>query len=106
MLDDNWDLINGEAAHHIERLNASNVINVIEALVTFSIAHQKENQLPPMPNPIALSEIHRSGTLFLLQNPGQYRTSEVNVQNINTGEVVHQPPKWEEVDQYMKEFFA
>ncbi|HEY5305585.1 MAG TPA: Fic family protein [Pseudolabrys sp.] len=105
MLDNNWDLINGPAAHQIEQLNGANVINLIEAIVVWSMAHQLANQLPPMPNALALSELHRTGTLFLLATPGKYRQSEVNVQNILTGQVVHQPPIWQEVNQHMTEFF-
>lgn len=106
MLDDNWELINGPAAHHIEQLNATNVINVIEALVTFSIAKQDPNShLPPMPNPRALSELHRSGTLFLLKRPGEYRDTEVHIENTKTGQVVYQPPSHPEVNGHMGGFF-
>ncbi|MGB6921418.1 MAG: hypothetical protein WBD92_09765 [Methylovirgula sp.] len=69
MFDDNWELLNGQSAHHIEQLNASVTINVLEALVTFLIA-KRTQQLPLMPNEVALLELHRCGTLFLLAQPG------------------------------------
>lgn len=105
MNDDNWELINGAPAHHIEHLNGANVLNVIEAIVTFSVANQHAQNPHPMPSPHALLELHRSGTLFLLNKPGEYRDVDVNVQNTATGQVIHQPPPFQEVEGHMDDFF-
>ena len=39
MIDDNWEMIDGDAAHDIEVLNYSNQVNVIEALVHLLMHH-------------------------------------------------------------------
>ncbi|MFZ0559483.1 MAG: Fic family protein [Methylovirgula sp.] len=104
MFDDNWELLNGQSAHHIEQLNASVTINVLEALVTFLIA-KRTQQLPLMPNEVALLELHRCGTLFLLAQPGTYRGCPVTVNCKQTGALVFQPPPFEQVPQLMREFF-
>lgn len=100
MHDPNWDLINGPVAHEIEVLNYANQANVIEAIFKF-IQFYNNNSFP---NELALKELHRTGTLFLLNHPGQYRTEEVVVQHPD-GTVVHTPPSHSEVDRLMKEFF-
>jgi Fic family protein len=106
MLDDNWELLKGPPAHHVEQLNATNTINVLEALVTSLIAHKTPaHNLPLMPNENALRELHRCSTLFLLANPGVYRDGPVQVQNSATGELVYQPPGHAVVPQLMTEFF-
>ncbi len=102
MPDDNWELLNGPDAHHIERLNAASTLNVLEALVTFLIAHQ-QSDIPHMPNEAALKELHRSSTLFLLRQPGEYRNGPVNL--IKQGVVVYEPPPHEEVQEHMDRFF-
>lgn len=105
MLDDNWDLINGPAAHHIEQLNAANTINMIESLVTF-LTYQKAQGNPHlMLTELALKELHRAGTLFLLSTPGQYRTSDVVVADGNNN-VVYEAPPWREVPGHMVQLFA
>jgi hypothetical protein len=83
MFDSNWDLINGPAAHEIETLNQANQINVIEALVRLltHYAPPGENGCSASPNLAALREIHRTGTLFLLEKPGELR--EVPVQLVS-----------------------
>ena len=106
MIDDNWELLNGPAAHHIEQLNSISAINVLEALVTFLIASRPAGSpYPMMPNAGGLCELHRSSTLFLLHRPGEYRDIEVNVQDLVTGEVVFQPPPCSEVPHWMEDFF-
>jgi Fic family protein len=100
MLDSNWELINGPDAHHIEALNAANTINVLEALITFLLHHQSA----VIPNERALCELHRAGTLFLLSEPGQYRTIPVHVAD-GAGNVFHDPPPCEKVQGYMDDFF-
>jgi len=105
MLDSNWELINGPAAHHIEQLNAANTINVLEALVTFLINFNQPGQLPHVPNEAAFKELHRTGTLFLLVAPGAYRDGPVHIANMSTGEVVYQPPPHEDVQGLMDAFF-
>jgi Fic family protein len=105
MLDSNWELINGPSAHHIEQLNAANSINVLEALVTFLIHFNQPDRLPWAPNEMALRELHRCGTLFLLNKPGEYRDVPVQVAHLQTGKVLYQAPPWEQVQQLMTEFF-
>jgi hypothetical protein len=93
MIDDNWELINGPEAHEIEVLNYSSQINVLEALVKFTLHHNPDhgNGSTGYPNANSLNEIHRTGTLFLLERPGEFRNVEVAVQMAD-GTVVHQPP--------------
>ena len=71
MNDDNWELINETPAHRIEQLNAINIVNVIEALITlFNGTRPSGAPVPPMPNELAFKELHRTGTIFLLHIPG------------------------------------
>jgi Fic family protein len=105
MLDSNWELINGPPAHHIEQLNAANTINVLEALVTFLINFNQPDKLPWAPNEMAFRELHRCGTLFLLDKPGEYRDIPVQVANALTGHVVYRAPPPDEVPKLMAEFF-
>jgi Fic family protein len=106
MLDSNWELINGAPAHHIEQLNAANTINVLEALVTFLISYNKPNEVPYAPNEMALRELHRCGTLFLLEKPGEYREVPVQVANLQTGQVIYQAPPSAEVPKLVQDFFV
>jgi Fic family protein len=106
MIDDNWELIDGEVAHEIEVLNYSNQVNVIEALVRFMIYTYDvgENGCLGTPNSNVLREFHRTATLFLLKEPGQYRGSEVSVRK-NDGTLVHSPPRHSEVSEHIEDFF-
>lgn len=106
MIDDNWELIDGEAAHQIEVLNYANQVNVIEALVRFLIHHNGvgPNGCPGCPNLKVLSEFHRTATLFLLAKPGEFRDEGVVVQK--GGVVVFTPPPHEDVDGHMNGFHA
>lgn len=106
MRDDNWELISGDDAHEIEVLNYSSQVNVIEALVRFITHHAGSGTAPCNfhPDEWALSELHRTGTLFLLREPGAYRKASVYV---GAGPVViHQPPRHEDVAQHMTTTFA
>ena len=105
MLDSNWEMINGAPAHHIEQLNAANTINVLEALVTLLLNNNQPNQLPLVPSETALRELHRCGTLFLLNRPGEYRDVPVQVINSQTGQVIYQAPPADQVAFLMAEFF-
>ena len=105
MLDDNWEVVNGPAAHHIEGLNAINTVNVIEAMVTMLIDHKQKTADILIFNDQALCELHRTGTLFLLKRPGVYRDTPVIVQNTSTGDVLHRPPPHGEVPRWMSEFY-
>lgn len=106
MHDDNWDLITGNDAHEIEVLNYSSQINVIEALVRFITHHagSGRNSCPHHPTETSLKELHRTGTLFLLQHPGEYRQEAVRV--AAGGVTVHQPPDHDTVQQHMTDTFA
>jgi Fic family protein len=106
MLDSNWEMINGAPAHHIEQLNAANTINVLEALVTLLINLKRpDDPLPWYPNEIAIQELHRCGTLFLLHAPGEYREVPVQVVNSQTGQVIYQAPPPDQVQALMTAFF-
>lgn len=104
MLDDNWDLINGPVAHEIEVLNYSSQVNFIEALVKFVTFHINQKTAPEHSHPteMVLRELHRTGTLLLLQEPGEYRSGEVAVTKGNL--VIHQPPQVNEVRDLMTQF--
>jgi len=107
VIDDNWELIDGDAAHAIEVLNYSNQVNVIEALAHFYLHHHRGDDggctMPP--NHFVLREFHRTGTLFLLERPGEFRDSEVVVRR-GDGVVVHQPPTKEEMGGHLDRFFT
>lgn len=105
MFDSNWEMINGAPAHHIEQLNAANTINVLEALVTLLISLNQPDQLPLAPSETAFRELHRCGTLFLLNRPGEYRDVPVQVANVRTGEVIYQAPAADQVPSLMTSFF-
>lgn len=100
MLDSNWERINGPDAHHIEALNSANTINVIKALITFIIHHQERG----CPTKDDLCELHRTGTLFLLNAPGRFRNKEVLLE-AEGGAIVHKPPPHASVDDYIDQFF-
>lgn len=105
MNDDNWEMINGPAAHHIEQLNAINVVNVIEALITlYKEAPRPPGAPPPWPNERALKELHRTATIFLLNQPGEYRDCPVHIRD-GAGTIVFQPPPHVQVVEHMKDFF-
>ena len=103
MQDQNWDLINGPVAHEIEILNYANLANVIEAYVRFAIHHGGAAKI--CPNSKLLKELHRSGTLFLLEQPGEYRDIDVVVKNAS-GVIVHTPPSWDKVPAEMDKFWV
>jgi len=105
MFDNNWELINGPAAHEIETLNHANQVNVIEALVRLLTYHSppSENGCDALPNVVALLEIHRTGTLFLLERPGEFREVPVNLVRPD-GTIAYEPPPWESVPALMAEF--
>lgn len=92
MFDANWDLINGADAHEIEVLNQANQANVIEALVRFLTHHDNSPgaacAIPP--GQAILLELHRTGTLLLLKQPGNYRTCDVRVNRRDGGR--YDPP--------------
>ncbi len=106
MFDSNWDLINGPDAHEIEVLNHANQINVMEALVRLLMHHG-----PPVdnkgcllyPNADALRELHRTGTLFLLERPGEWRDVDVHVGKAD-GTITYRPPPWQEVPAHAAQF--
>ncbi|MCV9939567.1 Fic family protein [Boseaceae bacterium BT-24-1] len=107
MFDGNWELINGPDAHHIEILNYTNQVNVIEGL--FRLLSGKfgieATGCPACPTVAALKALHHTGTLFLLEKPGEFRESEVHIGKAD-GTVVYNPPTWSEVPKHMAEFEA
>lgn len=100
-------MIDGDAAHDIEVLNYSNQVNVIEALVHLLMHHHmgEDGACISPPSERVLREFHRTATLFLLKNPGEFRDCPVQV-STSDGTVVHQPPPHEEVQQHTIDFFA
>jgi Fic family protein len=107
MIDDNWDLVTGNAAHEIEVLNYSNQVNVIEALVHLLMHHHTahDGTCSHFPTERTLKEFHRTATLFLLEKPGEFRESEVVVRK-GDGTVVHTPPPFSEMQPFIDTFFA
>lgn len=107
MIDDNWEMIDGDTAHEIEVLNYSNQVNVIEALVHLLMHHHRgaDGACISPPSERVLREFHRTATLFLLNNPGEFRDVPVSVTTPD-GTVVHQPPPFEEVPAHTTNFFA
>jgi Fic family protein len=106
MYDENWEMIDGEAAHEIEVLNQSNVINVVEAILKWSKHHDKGPGpgCSRFPNVIALQELHRAGTFLLLQRPGAYRTIQVFV--LRRDRENYTPPAPEAVQALTEAFVA
>lgn len=106
MRDDNWELVNGPDAHHIEFLNFANQVNAIEALfrlLTASYGTNVGNGCKAPPSARALKALHHTGTLFLLNNPGEYRDTEVHIER-GDGTIVHKPPACTEVEAHMTSF--
>jgi Fic family protein len=105
MIDDNWELIEGDAAHAIEVLNYANQVNVIEALVHWLMHHHsgEDGTCQASPSEVVLREFHRTATLFLLQAPGEYRDCPVEVRAGAT--VIHTPPSFEDVPNHISQFF-
>lgn len=105
MIEDNWELVTGNAAHQIEVLNYSNQINVIEALVHLLMDRHRgpDGSCSVYPSEVILREFHRTATLFLLKEPGQYRTVAVHVGA--NGKVVHQPPEAKACPEHIQRFF-
>lgn len=103
--DGKWDLVNGHAAEEIERFNLASQKAVAASLVKFLLAKAElaGARLALMPDEAALGHLHRAGTLFLLKKPGCYR--DINIHIAKNGEVVHQPPPWQEVKELMRDFF-
>lgn len=106
MIDDNWELIEGEAAHEIEVLNYANQVNVIEGLVHLLMFHHAgdDGTCTSSPNANVLREFHRTATLFLLHQPGEYRKEAVVVRSGDV--IIHEPPSWEDVPNHVETFFA
>lgn len=106
MKDNNWELVNGPAAHEIEFINHENQINVIEALVKLytAVGVVSDAGCHAFPTARVLLELHRTGTLFLLDNPGEYRKDYDVVVRRSDGVIVHEPPPWQEVEGLMAEF--
>jgi Fic family protein len=106
MKDDNWELITGDDAHEIEVLNYSSQVNTIEALVRFIIHHAgaDENGCGNHPNEMSFRELHRTGTLFLLRAPGEYRKEGVVIATADDT-IIHRPPEHETVPSHMATVF-
>jgi len=100
-----WDLVNGLAAEEIERFNLVSAKAVAASLVKFLLAKAELAgvRVASMPDEAALAHLHRAGTLFLLEKPGVYRDIDIHI--AKNGEIVHQPPPWQEVDALMRDFF-
>lgn len=106
MIEDNWDLVTGNAAHEIEVLNYSNQINVIESLFHLFMHKNRgpDGSCAVHPDESILKEFHRTATLFLLSEPGCYRTVPVAVYD-SYGNIIHQPPAVEEMRDHIERLF-
>jgi Fic family protein len=108
VFDKNWDLIDDDAtAHAIEVLNYASQVNVIEALFRYAMHKggvDENGGCKHRPLAAACRELHRTGTLFLLAVPGEYRDVPVDVVT-DAGVVVYAPPPHEEVEEHMGTFF-
>jgi Fic family protein len=106
MIEDNWDLVTGNAAHEIEVLNYSNQVNVIDALVHLLMHHHtaEDGGCASPPNENVLREFHRTATLFLLNSPGSFREVQVHVRAPD-GTVIHTPPEPKDVQVHIDQFF-
>lgn len=104
-LEGKWDLVNGPAAEEIEWFNLVSAKAVAASLVKYLLAKTElaRARVAAMPDEAALAHLHRAGTLFLLENPGFYRDIDIHI--AKNGEVVHQPPPWQEVEALMRDFF-
>jgi hypothetical protein len=107
MQDPNWELVNGAAAHEIEYINYTNQTNVIEALIIFytEVDSGRTRGCSVNPTPRILLELHRTGTLFLLDKPGEYRDCDVHV-GVPGQPPAFVPPPWQEVPGHMEDFFV
>jgi Fic family protein len=106
VFDINWDLVNGEVAHTIEVLNLENQANIIEGCVQLLKAwdgQSGEAACRLCPNIQVLKELHRAGTLFLLNDPGEFRTN-YDVQVNKRDGTLYIPPPWQDVEALMAEF--
>jgi len=111
MRDPNWDMIGGDDAEEIEVLNLSSQINVIKAATKYILFHDanitKYNKRAEVFSRVLL-ELHRAGTLFLLQTAGQCRVSgspEVEVVEFATGRVLFKPSRSADVLAHLVAYF-
>jgi Fic family protein len=105
MSGNDWELIQGPVAQEIELLNYASQMNVVAGLVKSLLAQQSSSGggMAPMPDEAALCQLHHAATLFLVVEPGCYRTSDVNV--AKAGTITYQPPPWQDVKDHMQRFF-
>jgi hypothetical protein len=105
---ENWELMSGPDAHQVEILNYANQINVIEALYRSMIYHNGGGGkgCPRSLDAEIMKELHRTATLFLLFKPGQFRTEDVIVRHVKTGNVVYEPPRHYDVARLVSVFEA
>jgi fido (protein-threonine AMPylation protein) len=101
MLDDNWETLSGPVAHEIEILNATNQLNLVEALVTYSLAKAEltGDGNNPIPTEADLIELHKAGTRFLLEKPGHYRDRDLPLR-------VPTYAPWQNISVEMQDFFV
>lgn len=106
MIEDNWEMVTGNAAHEIEVLNYSNQVNVIDALVHLLMFHHtsEDGTCAASPSERVLREFHRTATLFLLEHPGDFRDCQVYVNN-ERGELIYLPPPSDAVQAHVDAFF-
>lgn len=105
---DTWELIEGSVAREIEYLNYQNQMTVLEGLIRFLLAHHGPTGTgkAPMPDQNALLQLHYSGTLFLLAEPGRYRRIPVVVSGPpGSKDKPYNPPSWDKVNGLMQHFF-
>lgn len=101
---DGWDLIGGQVAKEIEHYNHAGQKAVVASLVKSLIASAeiRGDRMMPAPAEAALCEVHRAGTLFLLEKPGCYRDTDIRI----AGRTTERPPPGRQVRSEMRVFFT
>ena len=104
-MNDTWERIKGPTAHKIEASNFRAVAETVESLV-LSYLYDYGGVDQGCPKPLTSEHvrlIHQIATRFLLDEAGQYRSVHVKVCLPNE-EVVHDPPRPEQVEFHMRDF--
>lgn len=103
---DKWDRVDGDQAVEIEHLNYDNQVNFIKSLFYFWQCQKERDHKSYFQHPTedALKDLHRLGTLLLLDSPGSYRTGRGIVRDTHN-RIVHEGPPAKLVPEYMEKMF-
>lgn len=107
-MSDTWERIDGKQAVEIELLNYNNQVNFIKSLFLFWQRHAEKEKSDDLhyPTQSALKDLHKLGTLLLLENPGAYRTEEVIIRDTSSGQIAYTPPHSSQVPSLINEMFT